>query len=490
MEVQVKDMSPKHIDLSIDSNNILEYVYLNARMQPEMYAVEDENGKLTYRKLIIYIDRIANGLKQMGIKEGDRVLIKMPKSINYILCMLAVLRLNATYIPLDDKVPSRRMVEYLNIAEVDLAIVNNIDESIMQDKRVKSYEQIKKEDGLDYNYRKSQFKNDAYIIFTSGSTGEPKGIRIKHKSLINLIKGLNERIYNEYFDYKKVAVDASFGFDSSIKQIYYALVNGQCLVIPNDNVKEFGRRFFAFIAEKAVNVIDITPSFIDILYIEKRYHISDCIEKILIGGEVLSEEQVNKARAIFGDEVELYNMYGPSECCVDVSAYKVEKKDFTYSKGIVPIGKPLIDNEFSIENEQLVIHGKNVGIGYLDGFMFENETYYSGDQVYRDEDGNYIVTGRSDNQVKINGHRIELQEVKNVIEKVEGVETAVLIVNKQNGRKRLFAYVKSNIEMKALWETLEKRIPSYMLPSKIIMVDKIMLTKNGKIDTKYYEAYQ
>lgn len=483
-------MGRKHVDLSINRNNILEYVYLNAKFQPAEYAVEDESEKLTYGELIIRVDRVASGLRQMGIKEGSRVLIKMPKSINYLLCMLAVLRLNATYIPLDNKVPFMRMLEYLNIAEADLAIVNKVDENVSHDERVKLFDQLKKEDDLDCSDIESQFPNDAYIIFTSGSTGEPKGIRIKHKSLINLIKGLNGRVYNEYHGYKKVAVDASFGFDSSIKQIYYALVNGQCLVIPNDNVKELGRRFFAFIAEKEINVIDIIPSFIDVLYIEKRYHISNSIEKILIGGEVLSEEHVNKVREVFGDKVELYNMYGPSECCVDVSAYKIEKKSFAESKGIVPIGKPLIGNEFSIENEELVIRGKNVGVGYLNGFMFENETYYSGDRVYTDEYGNYIVTGRTDNQVKINGHRIELQEVKNAIEKVNGVETAIVILSKQNGRKRLFAYVKAHIEVKTLWNALEKRLPSYMLPSKIILVDKIILTKNGKIDTKYYESYQ
>lgn len=480
------------------NESILGAIYQNSEKYPDRIALECDGVVLTYSELFSKIQRIAYILIRKGVKKEDKVFIYLPRTVEYIVYELGIMYAGGAFVPFDEKVPWSRVEECFNEAKGKYIISDNKYPFDLTDKIIVT-EEFEKTDSDPILEMGSNEKGDlAYIIFTSGSTGKPKGVMIEHGCLENLVEALDEAIYKKERFHYRVAVFASFAFDSSIKQIYYALCKGHSLVIVCQKDKIIGRKIINFICDKKINVIDFTPSLINLLYLDKKYARDNELKKILIGGEVLTYSHVNKLKAIVGADKSIYNLYGPTECCVDVSAYEIEKSNTGESPDeVLPIGKCLNGNHFEISKkdngDELVIYGASVGRGYVNGIQFQDEDgrrmYNSGDLVRIDKNGNYIVDGRVDNQIKINGYRVELEEIENAICSMEQVTMASSIVERKKLKSEIVVFVKADCEKDEILVYLEEKLPKYMIPSKIIFVDKVVLNQNGKVDKKYYEKH-
>jgi amino acid adenylation domain-containing protein len=353
--------------------------------------------------------------------------------------------------------------------------------------------------------------NLAYIIYTSGTTGLPKGVMIEHVSVNNLVFSLNEKIYKKYNGYLRVAVAAPYFFDASIKQVFGALLLGHTLYIIPENIRKDGELFIHFLRTNKIEISDVTPSHLQlILATINGNDLYLNLKNLLVGGEPLSKKILTDFFVAFKREgLTITNVYGPAECCVDATSYGICKEEVKNLKQI-PIGKSLpnvkvyvLDNgnklvPIGIPGE-LCISGVGVSRGYLNrptftGDKFINNPFACGEKLYKTgdlgrclPDGNLEFLGRIDHQVKIRGFRIELGEIESHLLRIDGIKEAVVIDRKSDsGDKYLCGYIvydkAKSLNIKDIRDKLSRYLPDYMIPFYFVQLEKIPLTKNGKID--------
>ncbi|MCP4158239.1 MAG: amino acid adenylation domain-containing protein, partial [bacterium] len=350
----------------------------------------------------------------------------------------------------------------------------------------------------------------AYVIYTSGSTGNPKGVIVGHHSVINLVEGLKERVYN--FKHSiKVALLSPYIFDASVKQIFPSLLLGHTLVIVPGKERFDGEKLIRYYREKDITVSDGTPTHLNILLehpslLEQNFP----VERFVIGGEELPPRLVDKIiKTTAKRKTTVFNVYGPTECCDVSTVFKAELKELEKHHSI-PIGKPIANVELYILGKhrellppgspgELYIAGAGLSYGYLNNpqltalrfvpspFKKNAQLYRTGDLTRRLPDGNIEFLGRVDYQVKIRGFRIETGEIETCLTRFSGINETLVCAGQEDGsEKYLCAYFTSNrtIETMELRQYLMEYLPHYMIPTYFIPMDEFPLTANGKIDRK------
>lgn len=412
------------------------------------------------------------------------------RSVEFVISMIAVMHSRNYYIPIEMPTPEAR-VKYIkkNVAGV-IEIKNH--QYLLEKKGIL----LESGDRL------------AYAMYTSGTTGKPKGVKIKYENLNNLVNELGTVLYGKYLLPKNVGVIASFSFDASVKQIFGALYYGNTLVISENSDRYFSRKMAGFFKKNSIAVADLTPSHLKIL-INSKQNIE--VECLLVGGESLQWKTVDEFMEVCNNQVEIINVYGPTECCVDVCYYKVPIEKRAREDETVPIGKPLknigltiVDKNNNLVSEpniegELVISGKQVGAGYYDkketNKVFKRNhkgemAYYSGDIVKYNGEFDLVFLRREDRQIKLRGNRIELDEIEKNIIAISQVKDATVIFDDEN--EKIVAFVKVINQAGAdtyIKRKLKEKMPSYMVPQKIILVNSIPLTSNGKKDLKKLKRY-
>jgi len=348
----------------------------------------------------------------------------------------------------------------------------------------------------------------AYIIFTSGSTGKPKGAMIEHRSVANLASALHKKVYSNLTGSLNVALLAPVVFDASVQQIFGALSHGHTLWLVDSETRRDGSALADYFERNGIDVADCTPSLLSIMQKSGAWNSRGLrLKRLIAGGEPLTRELV----ASFYEhdslrDVVITNVYGPTECCVDVTArdvnYPVE--DFG---AIVPIGKPLSGAKIFVADTngqavpvgvpgEILIAGTCVGRGYINNSDLTDERFvrsnvFGGERLYKTGDmgrwnscGEIEFIGRNDGQVKIRGYRIELGEVESALNAIPGVSSAAVAVKDNGAGKELFGYVvtKPELTSAALREKLAQSLPDYMLPSAFYAVERIPLNASGKTD--------
>jgi amino acid adenylation domain-containing protein len=344
----------------------------------------------------------------------------------------------------------------------------------------------------------SKSSNLAYVIYTSGSTGNPKGVMVEHRSCLNMaldqIKTFN---INEH---DKVLQFASISFDASVLEIFMALSAGAQLVLVTKQLIHQGGDFVKYLNSKQVSVVAITATYLETLAIQQL----SFLRVLITGGESLSVEKAMECASL----AEYYNEYGPTECSVCSSIYKVGKKD--KGRMSIPIGEPIANAQLYIVDSSLnlvaqgvvgeiCISGAGLARGYLNQEALTKEKFIAspfkeGERLYKTgdlarwmEDGNVEFLGRRDDQVKIRGYRIELGEIEHALLKHEEIKQAVVLAKEnQPGEKELVAYITANAEQNTndLRAYLGETLPVYMLPAYFVQLEVMPLTANGKIDRK------
>ena len=347
----------------------------------------------------------------------------------------------------------------------------------------------------------------AYVIYTSGSTGKPKGVMIEHGSLFNRLDWMQGKYFLD--DNDKILFKTPYSFDVSVWEIFWWTMYGSQLVILEDGFEGDPQKILEIIKKKKVSVLHFVPSMLNVFlsYIDtNKINLSNIsLKKVFTSGEALAIDSVRRFRRLFGaNGSELHNLYGPTEAAIDVTYFACDK--LSKSSKFVPIGKSITHNKVFIadknlnevpkgEEGEIVIQGINLARGYLNNKVKTDEsfvsdpfgvrTYKTGDFGVELPDGNIKYLGRKDNQVKIRGNRIELDEIRKVILKNSSIsECCVIDSNELNEDKKIICFYITNqpIHEGDLIQILERYLPSYSIPNVFIKIKEIPTTSHGKLD--------
>lgn len=400
------------------------------------------------------------------------------RSFETMAAIIACLLLKRAYVPVDLSLPEERKEK--------IVLISNASDLIDCSGEKAKIKPIKTEENLSKN-------ETAYMIFTSGTTGEPKGVPISYKNLENFINWITAVEPLCEYEHASVLNHASFSFDLSTAAIYYAFAGGHTLV-QLENTKDF-ESVFSVIEKSRTDVLVATPTFIRLCLLNKDFEKGKFpfIKCIYFCGETL---QKSLAEAVFKrfPEIRIINAYGPTEATSAVCAYEITKEMLECEK-ILPVGKlSSAATEIEIENGEIVLKGKSVFGGYL-GIKSENVFFENGRNCYRTGDlgfireGKLFCTGRKDSQIKYKGYRIELSEIESVISSIEGTENCAVIAKRNpEGEVRLLkAFVSGKVEETEIRKKLSEKLPEYMVPKSIKILETIPLNKNGKTDRKVLE---
>ncbi|HEY2583166.1 MAG TPA: amino acid adenylation domain-containing protein, partial [Mucilaginibacter sp.] len=485
-----------------------------AKLHPKATALVFEKKSLTYAELNERANQLAHYLSSKGVKPETLVPICISRSLEMIIGILGILKAGGAYVPIDPNYPLERLnclLEDIN----PLIVVCNIESRML----LKAFENIEL---IELNDKAPVFQsqpatnlkinlspnNLAYIIYTSGSTGKPKGVMIEHRGLVDHCYGVIESAGLKKC--KSFALFSPLVFDAGHSIIHSSFVLGACLHVLSDELIVNSEKISNYFDHNPIDCIKIVPSlWLSYANLQKTI----LAQKVIIfGGEAFNLGILNYLKK-FHYAGNIYNHYGPTEATIGKCIYKV---DLNKTYVTVPIGKPfsntqlyILDNQFQLTppgiGGELHISGDGLARGYLnkpdltiEKFLqnpfipdFPSKMYKTGDKVRWLSDGNIEYLGRSDEQVKIHGHRIELGEVEDALLQSEIVYQAVVLANEdKRGNKQLVAYIvpAKPFEKEALTIFLREKLPEYMIPVMFVELEKIPLTGNGKINKKELEA--
>ena len=478
-----------------------------SKKNPKAIAISFQGESLTYETLNERSNQLANYLKFLGVGPDVLVAVLVERSLEMIIGLLAILKAGGAYVPLDAKYPEERLKFILEDTKALVVLtagkfkdtVSGLGfKSIALDQDSKLWSTFKVTTPINFNTT----ENLAYVIYTSGSTGQPKGCCVKHSGVVRLTIDPNYAVLNGSQTFLQ---NASISFDAATFEIWGALLNGAKLIIAKPNIlnaTELGLE----IKYSKVKTLLLTTSVFNLM-IEEAPESLLSVEQLLVGGEALSANQVNKAITLL-PKTQIINVYGPTEDTTFTTTYSIKRKKYDS----VPIGSAInntqvfvLDSNFQpvpmgVEGE-LYTSGLGLARGYLnrpeltDQRFFETEifgklirVYKTGDIVRWLPEGVLEYIGRSDFQVKVRGFRIELGEIESCIRTTSGVRDVCVIVREDiPNDKRIVAYVvpeASHIESHTIKENLLGVIPEYMVPSAFVMLSELPLNQNGKIDRK------
>ncbi|HGY55116.1 MAG TPA: amino acid adenylation domain-containing protein [Caldithrix abyssi] len=484
-----------------------------AARTPAAEAVHFGNRSLSYRELNRQANRLAHHLLKQGVHRETVVAVFMERSVDMLVAIMGILKAGCAYLPLDPAYPQDRLDYMLQDAAVDIICTQ---EKLLSDLENKSLHTICL-DSTASGLEKESAENPqldisplnlAYLIYTSGSTGRPKGVMLQHRSALNLSENLYETVYKKTGQNAlRISLNAPIPFDASVQQIVM-LTRGHALYIVPQEVRTDGAALLDFLRSNKIDVLDCVPSQLKLLLSAGLLEDTDSAPKaILPGGEAIDE--ATWQTLVHAPGIEFYNMYGPTECTVDSTIFRV--KDFPEKP---TIGGPVANARFYVLDAflnpvppgvpgELYIAGAGLARGYLnrpeltaekflpDPFSGEKgaRMYASGDLVRWLDGGRLEFLGRVDNQVKVRGFRMELGEIESVLREHEAVDDAVVLARSDNGgEKRLVAYLTGQPEkmpgITALREFLGTKLPDYMIPAVFVTLENFPLLPNGKVNRK------
>lgn len=470
-----------------------------ALAQPDRKALIACDGEFSYSELDAYANRIANGLINRGVKEQSRVALMLPRTSRMIMAMFGVMKAGSAYIPCDPEYPVERIQHILNDSHAAY-IITTAD-------RVPDFPNaIDVEMLLDGAVTKPEIhitpKDLAYLIYTSGSTGKPKGVMLRHESIANYLTDhpANSHIHALATAAKTLLSITTVSFDMSLKEIGAALFNGLTLVFADEDHTTNPIHLAALLEKTETDAFNTTPSrmlqFMELPAFVKA--LRRC-KVLMCGGEKYADGLLDKLREAAPD-ARIFNTYGPTEITVSSNA-----KELTRTNR-VNIGRPLLNvTEYIADKDgnelpagivgELYIGGMGVASGYNDLPEMTAERFidYKGLRVYKSGDyarwtsgGDVEVLGRTDNQIKLRGLRIELGEVEAALSAVDGIRNVVVKIVRIKGEEHLGAYFTADrkIDISGLKAELGKTLTKYMVPTAYLQMDKMPLTPNGKTDVK------
>ena len=482
---------------------IIDLFLTQAKLTPERKAIQFLGQTLTYGELDNRSNQIAHYIKKNVQMKGAVIGVQLERSLELVVAIYGILRSGCVYLPVTGY-PKDRVLYVLRNSNCHFLITNEdsfesyVDEFACIDINKISVEPEKAINLSDPN-------GPAYTIYTSGSTGRPKGVLIRHISIVNRLWWMQNQYNLQSYDI--VLQKTPIVFDVSIWELFWWSFTGAKLILADPGAEKDPKKLCGIIDAEGVTVLHFVPSmlnaFLNYWQTVEHHHTLKSIRHLFASGEELSPIDAKTFLSICST-ARLHNLYGPTEATVDVSFYEVTPG---FDKNSVPIGKPIDNSQLLIFNKdgqlqpigvrgELHIGGVNLAVGYVNqpdltasrfikNPLDESKTLYkTGDFARWTVDGNIEFLGRIDNQVKINGNRIEVGEIECTLESLDEVNKAVVLVTKPESSPQLIAFVikKSEITVKGLLSFLASKLPDYMIPADIVFIESVPLNLNGKLD--------
>ena len=510
---QLNSQTPSHVeqlihlgkgnDVPVSTHYLHQWVEHAAMNHPNKTAIISNGEIVTYRQLNLKASALANKIHAWQADvDCQYVGIYMQRGIDYIVALLAILKSGLGYVPLSLEMPINRLDYIANDVSLKL-ILTDASLTLNHNCQIEtvSYSELP-EEALLSKVKLHKEHDPAYIIYTSGSTGQPKGVVITHKNVCSRIAWLTETLPLDTQDV--LLQNSAYTFDMSVSEIFWPLASGSAIVVSNEDEHKDINKLMSLIRENQVNILHFVPSAFNAMISDITILQAIKIKYLFLAGEPLQARVIHKVKNIL-PHTRVFNMYGPTETTIYATWHECSGTE----QGIAPIGRATPNTRLYVISHdgqlcakgvsgELVIAGDGVSDGYVNlpdktneqykqGLIHAGETVYlSGDIVRWNNDGNLDYIGRKDNQVKIRGYRIELEEIESQLLKYQNLSQCAVDVRVINDEKMIVAYYVShnNIELKdsELRYYLAKYMPSYMLPSHFIHLEKLRLTQSGKID--------
>ena len=507
--------------VAIPSTTLSALVVQQADKTPDAPALADARYQFSYREMRQQVVALARRLRERGVQPGDSVAVALPRSVFLTLALHGIVEAGAAWLPLDTGYPDDRLRMMLEDAKPKLLIAT--------EEQLARFSDIPELESLCYNaplpeedaapLALSQPNHTAYIIFTSGSTGRPKGVMVGQTAIVNRLLWMQNHYPLTADDV--VAQKTPCSFDVSVWEFFWPFIAGAKLVMAEPEAHRDPLAMQQFFAQSGVTTTHFVPSmlaaFVASLTPETARESCASLKRVFCSGEALPADLCREWEQL--THAPLHNLYGPTEAAVDVSWYPAWGDDLAAVTGnSVPIGYPVWNTGLRILDAMmrpvpfgvagdLYLTGIQLAQGYLGradltASRFIADPFNPGERMYRTgdvarwlENGAVEYLGRSDDQLKIRGQRIELGEIDRVMQQLPDVEHAVAhacVFNQAaatgGDARQLVGYLVSQsglpLDTSALQETLREKLPAHMVPTVLLQLAELPLSANGKLDRK------
>lgn len=497
----------------IDERSVIEIFDEVAERYKNKPAIVLQEECLTYKELQERSKAVSNFLIEKGVTGESIVPLVVDRTIDSIVSIFGILRAGGAYLPLDKLLPAKRMEYMLKVSGARQIFYHKWEEvQSIHSRGLEGVELIALEDAKNQKSqcaaKRTGNQNLAYVMFTSGSQGNPKGVMIPDRGITRLVRD------TEYFPFSDKLVFLQSGtlcFDAATFDVFGALLNGATLHLTDKRTLLDSELLGKKLRECNINAMFLTTPLFHQL-VSTDIEIFQGLEHLMVGGDVLFLEDALRLKQCFPD-IRLFNGYGPTENTTFSTVYEVTGKETTD----IPIGKCIdystayiLDEErkpvLKEKSGELYVGGDGVALGYIgdekrtkerflpdlsgDGLM-----YRTGDMVRETEDGMLLFLGRCDSQIKYRGYRIELAEIQKRIIREASVRDCFVMCETVEKEKILVAFVtfaeedspketQGNRKIAELRKSLFEKLPEYMIPERMIYMEKLPLNLNGKVDRK------
>lgn len=496
-------------------SNILEYFDITAKKLPDKVAICDENDCITYaeykKKSQALARKIIEIKKIRGLKRQVPIVVYMEKSLVVLVSFMGIAYSGNFYSPIDIEMPQARVEKILEVLNPQIVITTtelkkSFEQFNYQGEYIIYSDVISDENDQEIVKKQTEKIIDTdllYVLFTSGSTGIPKGVSISHRAVIDYIDWVTETF--SICEEDRFGNQAPFYFDNSVLDIYSCLKTGATLYIIPKKLFFQPVHLLEYIKEHSINTIFWVPSALTVVSKLKAFRnvdVSNTLKRVLFCGEVMPNKQLNIWRKYLSN-ITYANLYGPTEI-TDACTYYIVNREFSDEEPL-PIGIPMKNTEILVFNEkdelveegeigELCVRGTSLALGYYNNpektkmAFVQNPLnqaipeiiYKTGDLVKYNEYGELLYLSRKDFQIKHLGHRIELGEIETAVSSLEEVTLNCCLYDEK--KKRIVLFVDIDIDKDYVKSKIEKLIPDYMIPGKVIYVPNMPMNANGKID--------
>jgi amino acid adenylation domain-containing protein len=502
-----------------------ELVEQQAARTPDAVALVFGDAQVSYAELDRRATRLAEELRAAGVGPDVRVGVCLERSLELLVALLGVLKAGGAYVPLDPSYPEERLRHL--VADSAPAVVllqpgratpwaaaeTGPRVIVLEDRPSERGERAPATAPAPRLATGLTAEHLAYVLYTSGSTGRPKGVRVSHRNVVNVLRWMRalwqvdgEEIYLQKTPYN---------FDASLRELLLPLVGGARLVVARPEGHREAGYLVELIARERVTTLHFVPSLLEVLLREAELGRCAGVRRVVCGGEALPPALARRfAETLPG--ARLWNVYGPTEAAVDVTALEVRAPDAGSAGKAIPLGAPMANTRAYVLDDaldpvpvgvagELYLGGAQVAQGYhgqpgltadrfvADPFAREpgGRLYHTGDLARWRSDGTLEYLGRADHQVKVRGFRIELGEIEAQLREHAGVREAVVLAREDEpGETRLVAYwvraaaTGAEASAEALRAALAERLPEHMVPAAFVELEHFPLMPNGKLDRK------
>ena len=500
---------------AMDFVPVQEQIHRHAVNAPDKTAVLAAGKRLSFRELDLLSSQLAQRLFDEGVGKGQIVGVLFDREIWAYVAENAVLKAGAAFLPFIPAYPDDRIAFCMEDGACPLLLTTQAqikDRSLKTDGfavltleeafGVSSPELIRPDAQTRMPTLSIHPEDLAYVIYTSGSTGRPKGVMIEHRNLANYVHRNEKSVEIMHYGAPgrvNLAI-ASFSFDVSVVEQFVPLCNGNPAVIATEEEIHNPAAFARLVRESGANGVTCTPTYLlSLLEIPESREAIRQFSFFDIGSEAFPRQLYDRLRQLREDSV-ILNVYGPTECTMGCAAAVMSGGEH------VTVGRPIANTQFYVAdtfgNElpvgmkgELIICGDQVGRGYVNlpektaaAFFTHNglRAYHSGDLAAWTEQGEIRVFGRIDNQIKLRGFRIELDEIEKVIAEFPGVSSSAAAVRHMHGSEYLAGYytAKEEINVDSLRSFLQEKLPEYMVPNVMMRLEEMPMNSSGKVDRK------